>query len=156
MAYSIEQLNNFFIKSSSTNIPILEAFNASKELFFAHKNISEKYDELFKTILEKISRKELTSESFGKEVKNFLKIFVVNRGTYKQREAARRLFLNADCAMSQEGVRLISLSQNKEKVKELYINLLIIYKISEIMELSNAKVKFDNNWNNFYNIYIKS
>ena len=156
MAYSIEQLNDLFIKASSTEIPILESLSASKELFFAHKNINEKYDELFKTLLEKISKKELTSQIFEKEVENFIKIFVVNRGTYRQREAARRLFINADCAMAQKGIRLISLSSNKESVKELYLHLLIIYKISEIMKLNNAKVKFDNDWNNFYKIYIKS
>ena len=156
MSYSNELLNNLFIKASSTEIPILESFYASKELFFAHKNISEKYDELYKTILENISKKELTSQIFENEVGNFLKIFVVDRGTYKQREAARRLFINADCVMLQKGIRLISLSSNKESVKELYIHLLIVYKISEIMKLNNAKVKFDNDWNNFYKIYIKS
>ena len=155
MAYSNEELNNFYIKAHSTEIPILESFEASKELFFAHKNISEKYDELFKTILEKISNNELTSPIFGKEVENFLKIFVVNRGTYKQREAARRLFINADCVMEQKGIRLIGLSENKESVKELYLHMLIVYKISEIMKLNNAKVKFDNDWNRFYKIYIK-
>ena len=156
MAYNVEQLNQLSIIAYSTENPILEAFNASKELFFANKSISDKYSELLKNISEKISKNELTSLKFSQEVENFLKTFIINRGTNEQREAVRRLYLNADCAMEQKGIRLISLSSNKENVKELYLDLLIVYKIAEILELSNARDRFNNDWNRLYDAYIKN
>ena len=58
--------------------------------------------------------------------------------------------------MEQKGIRLISLTSNKENVKELYLDLLIVYKIAEILELSNARNKFNNDWNRFYDTYIKN
>ena len=156
MAYTAEQLNQLSIIAHSTENPILEAFNASKELFFANKSISDNYSELLKNISEKISKNELTSLKFSQEVENFLKTFIINRGTNEQREASRRLYLNADCTMEQKGIRLISLTSNKENVKELYLDLLIVYKIAEILELSNARNKFNNDWNRFYDTYVKN
>ena len=58
--------------------------------------------------------------------------------------------------MEQKGIRLISLTSNKENVKELYLDLLIVYKIAEILELSNARNKFNNDWNRFYDTYNKN
>ena len=58
--------------------------------------------------------------------------------------------------MEQKGIRLISLTSNKENVKELYLDLLIVYKIAEILELNNERNKFNNDWNRFYDTYIKN
>lgn len=154
-AYTEQELQDFSEKSGSTLIPAQESFFATQNLFFGNKYIVSQYTILYKKIAEKVSEKTLTYYEFCTEINNFIDKFIVDPATSIQKDACRRLLINANAIMEQQRLRLLKTIEEKTQAKELWIHLIIAYKFAEKLQISRGKSELETNWRRFYDTYIK-
>ncbi len=149
--YDVQQ---YMEDACSVTINSYSGFKAACCWLFGNASVKSQYDILLEKIVKSIKESCYTIDELNSDVCIFLGSFIHGRGNDEQRAACRRVIVYADCMVSDEKLRFC---QSDEKFEKCYMwcELIVAYKIAEMLKLNNGKESFAINWRMFYDVYLR-